>query len=192
MMKPAWKLCASSDNPNAAALSHNASPIHMAARNGKTSRGPLASTRATSAAMLGPGIPALITKAPAKISMAAMSISEVSGSQYRLASDIGRHRISDEAFLMCAMMEFLQGFWAWLLLAGKDDLRSQDNFNHGKLAFGIFGHGSLGLIDVAVDPVFLTGREHQEGQHVAARQARNKGLFRVDACRIGKPRHHLR
>src|SRR5215211_965812 len=132
-MKPAWKLCASSDNPNAAALSHNASPIHMAARNGRTSRGPLASTRATSAAMLGPGIPALITRAPPKISMAAMSISDVPpASSYGLASHIGCHRIGDEAVFMCPMMKFLKVGRCRLLFSGKDDLRSQHDFHDCK------------------------------------------------------------
>src|SRR5690349_16126184 len=39
----------------------------MAARKGNTSRAPRVSTRATSAAMLGPGEPDAISRAPAKI-----------------------------------------------------------------------------------------------------------------------------
>ena len=44
-----------------------ASPIHIAARNGNTSRKPLEMTRATSAAIDGPGEPAATSSAPAKM-----------------------------------------------------------------------------------------------------------------------------
>jgi hypothetical protein len=46
----------------------------MAARNGRTSAGPREITRATSAAMLGPGDPAATNKAPANTSKAPISI----------------------------------------------------------------------------------------------------------------------
>src|SRR5262245_52333539 len=44
--------------PATARVSHMASPIHMARRNGRTSLRPLVRMRATIAAMLGPGDPA--------------------------------------------------------------------------------------------------------------------------------------
>jgi len=53
--------------PQTAIDSQIASPIHIATRNGKTSRWPLARTRATKVAMLGPGEPAAIVSAPAKM-----------------------------------------------------------------------------------------------------------------------------
>src|SRR5687767_14945783 len=134
MMKPAWNVCARTDSPNAAAPSQSPSPIHIAARNGMTARGPLASTRATRAAMLGPGVPALINKAPAKISKVVMSITDVlRASCHGLASDIRRHRIGDETFFMRPVMQLLHGFGARLLVAGKNDLRPEHHFHHGKL-----------------------------------------------------------
>ena len=51
-------------SPNTASDSHTASPIHMAARNGSTLLAPRLTTRATSAAMLGPGEPAATSSAP--------------------------------------------------------------------------------------------------------------------------------
>src|SRR5207248_6671451 len=53
--------------PKIAAASHSASPIHIAEMNGTTPRVPREMTRATSAAMLGPGDPALTISAPAKM-----------------------------------------------------------------------------------------------------------------------------
>src|SRR6185312_14645295 len=54
-------------SPNTAKESQMPSPIHMAARNGNTSRKPLEMTRATSAATEGPGEPAATKSAAAKI-----------------------------------------------------------------------------------------------------------------------------
>ncbi len=54
---------ATTASPATAHPSQSASPIHIAARNGRTSRKPFVSTRATSAAMLGPGDPAATTRA---------------------------------------------------------------------------------------------------------------------------------
>src|ERR671917_524239 len=52
-----WQVCATTASPVTATVSHSASPSHIAARNGSTSRRPLVSTRATRAAMLGTGEP---------------------------------------------------------------------------------------------------------------------------------------
>ena len=57
--------CATTASPATVTVSQIASPIHIAARNGSTSRTPPVSTRATSAAMLGPGEPAATIKASA-------------------------------------------------------------------------------------------------------------------------------
>ena len=55
--KAVWKVSASTARPKTAQASQIASPIHIAARNGSTERGPRVSTRATSAAIDGPGEP---------------------------------------------------------------------------------------------------------------------------------------
>src|SRR5690606_10828439 len=86
-MKTRWKVCATKARPNTAMNSQIASPIHMAARKGRTSRKPREMTRATSAAMLGPGDPAATSSAPAKISSDVKSM--------RLASDHKKGRPED-------------------------------------------------------------------------------------------------
>ena len=65
-----WNVCATTASPVTATVSHKTSPSHMAARNGSTSRRPLVSTRATRAAMLGPGEPAATSRARAKTTRA--------------------------------------------------------------------------------------------------------------------------
>src|SRR5690606_28996007 len=62
-----WKVCATKARPNTAIESQIASPTHIAARNGNTSRQPVEMTRATSAATDGPGEPAATNRAPAKM-----------------------------------------------------------------------------------------------------------------------------
>ncbi|KWK55706.1 hypothetical protein WT81_21610 [Burkholderia stagnalis] len=62
--------CAITASPATAQPSHIASPIHIASRNGSTSRTPLVSTRATSAATLGPGVPAETSRARANTASA--------------------------------------------------------------------------------------------------------------------------
>ncbi|KGC51483.1 hypothetical protein DO66_6109 [Burkholderia pseudomallei] len=64
--KPNANVCASAVSPATAQVSQITSPSHIAARNGNTSRTPLVSTRATSAATLGPGEPAATSRAAAK------------------------------------------------------------------------------------------------------------------------------
>src|SRR5262245_56360005 len=68
MTKATWKVCATKARPKTASDSQIASPTHIAARKGSTSRQPLAMTRATSAAIDGPGEPAATISAPAKMS----------------------------------------------------------------------------------------------------------------------------
>src|SRR5512138_24345 len=68
-----WRLSATAARPQTASVSQIASPIHMAARKGSTPRQPAVITRATSAAMLGPGEPAATRSAPAKMSSEVMS-----------------------------------------------------------------------------------------------------------------------
>src|ERR1051326_8251929 len=82
------KACATTARPATATASQIASPIHIAARNGSTSRNPLVSTRATSAAILGPGEPAATISASAKPINAAIVMigSPRRGSLYRRAA----------------------------------------------------------------------------------------------------------
>src|SRR3546814_19219853 len=61
-----WRLSATAARPQTANDSQIASPIHMAAMKGSTPRQPAVTTRATRAAMLGPGEPAALSRAPAK------------------------------------------------------------------------------------------------------------------------------
>lgn len=56
---PKLNVCASVVSPAIAMLSQSTSPIHMAPRNGITSRQLLLRTLETSATMPGPGVPAL-------------------------------------------------------------------------------------------------------------------------------------
>ena len=62
---PLWRLRAGQRLANPLA---SASPSHIAAAKGMTSRQPRTMTRATNAATLGPGEPAATVRAPAKIS----------------------------------------------------------------------------------------------------------------------------
>ena len=71
--KAAWKVSASTARPKTAQVSQIASPIHIATRNGSTAPGPRESTRATSAAIDGPGEPAATVSAAAKASREAAS-----------------------------------------------------------------------------------------------------------------------
>jgi hypothetical protein len=59
--------------PNTAAVSHSASPIHMAASSGMTLRQPLVRTRATKAATLGPGELEFMKSAPANMARTVIS-----------------------------------------------------------------------------------------------------------------------
>src|SRR5579864_3440500 len=59
---------ATTASPATAQVSQSASPSHIAAKNGSTSRNPRVRTRATSAATLGPGEPAATTSARANTS----------------------------------------------------------------------------------------------------------------------------
>ncbi|CAM2174439.1 hypothetical protein BLAT2472_30045 [Burkholderia latens] len=67
---PVSNVRANADSPATASVSHSASPSHIAARNGSTSRTPFVSTRATSAATLGPGVPAVTSRAMANTASA--------------------------------------------------------------------------------------------------------------------------
>src|SRR3984885_7291300 len=144
---------ATTANPATAQPSHSASPSHIAARKGSTSRMPFVRTRATSAATLGPGEPAATTSAKANTKRFESVTASV--------ASLSRHRQIDIARRIGFVKHALRGFHIV-----------------GRFGEENIGHESLGIAVVQREPTRLhlhhdpvTGQEYMVGMRQLQRVA---------------------
>ena len=112
---------------------------------------------------------------------------------HRLAADLGLHRVGDEAGIVRLMVQALDLGPVRQLLARELDRRMEDHHGHRQLADLVLSHHAGRRVGVAVDAPAGARGDVQEPQHVAARQRRDEGLFRIDRGGVGvRQRHDMR
>lgn len=93
----------------------------------------------------------------------------------------GFYRTSEEALYVGFVVQLVDVFGGWLLVAGENDLWF--HYHPGKPWLAVISLLEMtdGIVFVAVDDETAHGGDREKGEHVAAGESGREGLFGVDA-----------
>jgi len=94
---------------------------------------------------------------------------------------LGFHRTSEETLCVGFVMEFVDVFEGWLLVAREHDLRIHRDLGEPGLPVFSFLQVTNGVVFIAVDDEAAHGGNGEKCQHVAAGEGGGEGFLRIDA-----------